>query len=127
LGTADQVGSGSNASDFYLGGDWFVLSHHGFGLVSRFIGYSLVVTKNNYNTSKIPVIITNKVFCICFHGINAKKIAHQGTRLMLEVFKEDFEILFTVWSSVTEEGSTKGNFSFTNHADSIEVFLNSKS
>jgi hypothetical protein len=58
---------------------------------------------------------------------NAKKVAHQGTKLMFKVFKEDFEISFAVWSSVTEEGSTKGKFSFMKHADSIEVFLNSKS
>jgi hypothetical protein len=45
----------------------------------------------------------------------------------MEIFKEDFEISFTAWSSITEEGSTKGNFIFMKHADSIEVFLNSKS
>jgi hypothetical protein len=31
----------------------------GFGLVSRFIGYSLIVTTDNYNTLKITVIITH--------------------------------------------------------------------
>jgi hypothetical protein len=50
---------------------------------------------------------------------SCKKIAHQGARLMLEVFKEDYEISFTVQSSVTEEGTTKGNLSFKKHADSI--------
>jgi hypothetical protein len=31
-----------------------------FGSVSRFVGYSLVVTTINYNTFKITVIITHK-------------------------------------------------------------------
>jgi hypothetical protein len=34
----------------------------GFGLANRFIGSSLVVTKNNCNTFKITVIIIHKVF-----------------------------------------------------------------
>jgi hypothetical protein len=39
----------------------------GFVLANRFIGYSLIVTTINYNTFKITVIITNKVFYICLH------------------------------------------------------------
>jgi hypothetical protein len=39
----------------------------GFGSVNRFTKYSLVVTTSNYTTFKITVIMTNKVFYICFN------------------------------------------------------------
>jgi hypothetical protein len=37
------------------------VSKDGFGLVNRFIGYSLVVTTMNYNTVQITVIIAHTI------------------------------------------------------------------
>jgi hypothetical protein len=34
--------------------------------VNRFTGYSQIVTTNNYNTLKITITITHKVFNVCF-------------------------------------------------------------
>jgi hypothetical protein len=39
----------------------------GFGLVIEFIDHLQVVAAINYNTFKITVIITNKIFYICLH------------------------------------------------------------